>query len=149
MRNSSRLFPTGLLAFACILALISCGEDENPTANTGARVTGTVTVPASASNMDFQVFVDSDTDFLNGVIKTCSNNCMGNTSAPYTLNDVPSGLYYVYAIVRVNSLNGMPLVSGDLIGYHNGTGISPPADASASVASTGTFTFNLSLAVKP
>jgi len=149
MRNKAHTIPAVVTVFACIFVLLSCGGDDNPVSSSSARVTGSLTVPASAADKSFTVYVDTDTNPLNGSIRTCGSSCGGSTTSPYALNDVPGGLYYVYGIIRVNSINGMPLVAGDLIGYYGGTGVDPPDTPNASVPSSGTVAFNLVLVIIP
>lgn len=96
-------------------------------ASAGATITGTVQLPASVSNKPFTVQVDTDQDGSNGGVVAAAFGSADGDTFTYTIENVPSGTYNIYAIV-----------------YAAGSGFGAPIDGdyrsvdSTAVAVTGT-----------
>jgi hypothetical protein len=130
--------------------LIGCSDDDddeniNNAPVTTADVNGTLTLPAVAIGQTYVVMIDGDTNGDNGEVKNTVGLCGNSTTVDYTINDVPSGTYYVYAVVYVVSSTG-PLTTGDYLGFY-GTGASAPGSPNATVPTSGSVTLDITLSV--
>ncbi len=129
----------GFLLFAFFpTMLIQEGLAEAGTIN------GDLLLPADANGKEYVVLVDNDTDGDNGFITATVGTCGSGTTVSYSILNVPSGTYYVYAVVRIVSAPDSSPLPGDYIGFY-GTGSGPPAQANADVPSTGTVIFDITL----
>ncbi len=111
-----------------------------------ATVIGTLFLPAEANGKEYVVIVDNDTDGDNGWIAATVGTCGSGTTVSYSINDVPAGTYYVYAVVRIVSDHDSSALPGDYIGFY-GTGSDPPAQANAVVPSSGTVILDITLSI--
>jgi len=115
MKSSLRVL--GVLIFTVLLAvfLTACGGGGNSVTN--HTVSGTVTLPAlvSVTNRQWYVAVDNDLDGSNGMIAETKGVVTGSTFS-YSINNVPSGDYYVYGEVDMTGDLG-PWESGDYVGF--------------------------------
>ncbi|MGD9214068.1 MAG: hypothetical protein PVJ84_04610, partial [Desulfobacteraceae bacterium] len=109
----------------------------------GATITGMLTLPAEANGREYMVIVDTDTDGDNGFVASTIDTCGTGLTVDYSINAVPAGTYYIYALVLVVSETAPPQ-DGDYIGFY-GTGIDPPAVPNAFVPLTGTVAFDITL----
>jgi hypothetical protein len=99
-----------------------------------ASVTGTITLPASVTDVPFVVMVDPDTDGGNGNEVFAQGTANGN-QINYSVEGVSPGPYYVYAIVYASGTAGGPPTAGDLFGAYGITAIGqwPPTGPNAEV----------------
>lgn len=128
-----------------------CSKDDNPVDNTSgsATVKGTLTFPAPAPGKFGAVLIDNDTNGDNGYKYAAGGTCGSGTTQTYTFNDIPTGTYYIYAVVFVVGDTTQGPQSGDYYGIYGGTMNNPPNSPNASVPSSGTATFNFTLGVMP
>ncbi len=140
MKSSLRVL--GVLIFTVLLAvfLTACGGGGNSVTN--HTVSGTVTLPASVSvtNRQWYVAVDNDHDGGNGMVAETEGVVTGSTFS-YSINNVPSGDYYVYGEVDMTGELG-PLKSGDYVGFGCGTITNP---CKVTIDSSKTVDLSLSL----
>ena len=137
------------LLSATLLFVPGCSDDDDnsPNGNGGsATVSGTLTLPAPAAGMIYYVAVDDDATGDNGDVTSTTGSCPAGTSVPYMIENVPSGTYYVYAVVWVVGTASEPPVAGDYYGFY-GTGASVPSAANATVPESGEVTRNITLSV--
>jgi len=139
MKKRSRLYGY-LVSVLFIMSLLSgftsCGDDDvtnQPALNIG----GTLTLPFDANGKIWAVLIDNDIDGDNGFVKMGSGTCGAGTSVPYTVDGIPKGNYYIYAVVFIVGDTNMGPQEGDLIGIYGGEypNIVPPspnADISSS-----------------
>ena len=111
-------------------------------AEAAATINGDLLLPADANGKEYVVLVDNDTDGDNGWIAATIGTCGSGTTVSYSIANVPSGTFYVYAVVRIVSAPNSSPLPGDYIGFY-GTGSDPPAQANAVVPPTGTVTFDI------
>jgi hypothetical protein len=83
-------------------------------------------------------------DMGNGFVKSCEGSCGFGSEVSFTMDDVPVGSYYVIALVRIASTQGMP-VTGDYVGIYGGTLANPPASPNAAVTSAQQMECNITL----
>ncbi len=150
MKSMNLLNFFALLVFILLaLFLIGCSDDDDDNNNinnspvTTADVNGTLALPATAIGQTYAVMIDNDTNRDNGEVKNTTGLCGNRTNVDYTIDDVPSGTYYVYAAVFIISTTGPP-ITGDYFGYYGG-GTIPPAQPNATVPTSGSVTFDISL----
>ena len=136
------------LVTVALFLLPGCGsDDDTPNGNGGsATVSGTLTLPSGAAGMTYYVAVDDDVTGDNGDVASTTGSCPAGTSVPYTIANVPSGTYYVYAVVWVVGTAPDAPGAGDYYGFY-GTGASLPPAANADVPESGTLTCDITLSV--
>lgn len=78
-------------------------------------VTGTITLPASVTNQEWFVGIDTDLDGNNGITAYQQGTVTGN-SFSYAVNLLTSGDFYVFAEVNVSGVQLGPWQSGDYVG---------------------------------
>lgn len=141
------LLASGMIAITSCDSSTSSDDGDN---NTGsATVTGNLTLPATAPGKTWLALVDNDLNGDNGYIKLASGTCSSGTDIGYSINNVPAGMFYIYAVVFVISDGSSGPQTGDYIGIYGGSLTSPPSNANADVPSTGTVTFDITLGVMP
>jgi len=126
-------------------ATVDIGADELQ-GDTQATVNGTLTLPADASGKAYIIAVDTDTEGSNSYIAATVGTCSSGTTVNYSINAVPEGIYYVWAVVRLVSAQDSPAAYGDYIGFY-GTGLDPPVSVNATVPDSGTVTFDITLSL--
>jgi hypothetical protein len=124
-----------------MLALSGCGDSSRDYAD----VSGTLTLPANASGKTYWVAIDNDIDGGNGVLYETTGTCGTGTKQDYSIPDVYKGTYYIHAIVYVVSSSIGPPSDGDYVGIYGGSLSSMPTSANATVPSSGTATFDITL----
>lgn len=149
--KSIKLFVLPLFVLS-LLFLIGCGDDDDDDNVTNgilttADISGTLTLPSVVIGNTYVVLVDTDIDGGNGEVAITTGTCDNSTSVDYSINNVPSGTYFVYAAVYVVSSSGEPQ-TGDYFGYYD-TGLTPPGSANATVPTSGSVTFDITLSVIP
>lgn len=128
-----------------------CSKDDNPVDNTNGSTTvkGTLTIPAPAPGKTVYVIIDNDMDGDNGYKYAATGQCDANTSGTYTLDNITAGTYYIYAVVFVVGNTSSGPQSGDYYGVYGGTMNNPPNSPNASVPSSGTVFFDITLEEMP
>ncbi|MGD8306739.1 MAG: hypothetical protein PVF17_08810 [Ignavibacteria bacterium] len=142
------IYPTVIL-LCLIFIQPGCSSNENP-ADGGigsTTVTGTLTLPAVANGKTFAVIIDNDSDGDNGFLYSVTGTCSSGTTLNYSINNVAEGNYYIYAVVFVVGDTTQGPQTGDYLGIYGGTISNPPTSRNASVPSSGTVTFNITLYV--
>jgi len=138
----------------CIIILLSvfmnffaCSESDNPSEPQKATVTGTLNLPQETAGKTWAVLFDTDIDGDNGYVFLGMGLCGNGTEVSYSVSDVPTGTYYLYAVVFVVSDGSEGPQYGDYIGIYGGEyPDNVPASANAQVT-TGTNTFDIDLVV--
>lgn len=146
----SRSWLVLIMAMLLIIGL-SCSDDDDDVTNssTGATVTGTITLPATASGKDLYVLIDDDFDGGNGEVRMVQYVCGDLNQYSYEFTDIPAGTYFIYAAVFVVGDGSGEPVTGDYMGIYGGTLANPPMSANATVPSSGTANFDITLEVMP
>ena len=108
-----------LLALLIPAGFFSCSKD-NPASQATTRIQGILNLPFETPGKTWVVLIDNDLDGGNGYVKLGMGTCGSGSTVSYAVDNVPNGIYYVYAIVFiVGSQNVGPQV-GDLIGIYGG-----------------------------
>jgi hypothetical protein len=85
------------------------------TANYGI-ITGNLVLPGAQSGYTYEVLVDTDLNFSNGIVNMAVGLCGGSANVPYSVT-VPAGsTYFVYAVVKTVSPPQFPPQAGDYVG---------------------------------
>ena len=149
MRNQSLLnFLLMCVLFSLIIfsGFISCNED-NITNESNATIEGTLNLPFEANGKTWAVLIDDDRDGDNGYVKMGMGTCGTGINISYSITDVPTGIYYVYAVVFVVSDGSQGPQNGDLYGIYGGQlPDNMPASPNANVSSSN-HTFDIDLFV--
>lgn len=141
------LLVVGIIIITSCDSSTSSDNDDNNSGN--AIVTGNLILPAAASGKTWAVLVDNDFNGDNGQVKLATGTCDSGTNVNYSISNVPSGTFYIYAAVFVVSDGSSGPQSGDYIGIYGRTLTNPPSNANAVVPSSGTVTFDITLNVMP
>jgi hypothetical protein len=137
-----------------MLALTGCGDssdsddDSNGTGGTGggggfANVVGTMSMPAPSIGNTYIVALDNNLDGGDGFINTTTSTVTTGPSQAYSLGVIPTGSYYLYALVYNSGGSGAP-EDGDYYGFYGGTLASPPSSKNA-VVTPGDVTLDITL----
>ncbi|MBT8189220.1 MAG: hypothetical protein HKN67_03885 [Saprospiraceae bacterium] len=113
-----------LILLISLAIVFSCQDDDDPLGpedNTPANVVATLNLPLDVNGKSWHVVFDEDIDPSNGYIYTDNGICGSGTTISFTIEDVPNGVFFVYARVSVNSQFGSPPKPGDLIGIYGGS----------------------------
>ncbi len=135
-----------LILLVCTFTAAGCSSDSSTSIRNRATVRGTLTLPAAAEGKTVFVLVDTNFDGDNYYVVSYEGILDSGTTHEYTINEVPSGTYYVYAGVCLTGNCEQGPQTGDYLGFY-GTGATPPANANAVVPSSGTVELNISLSV--
>ena len=108
-----------IVAAGIILALFlfACSDDDDPPTSPPVAtytVSGTLTLPASVTDKQWYVAVDTDDDGSNGMIAIDSGLVTGST-VNYSIANIPAGDYFIYSEVDLTGNLG-PWDSGDYVG---------------------------------
>jgi len=87
--------------------------------------------------------VDNDTFGDNGVVAYTVGSCDGSTAISYTINNVPAGTYYVYAVAFVVGDPNAAPVPGDYVGFYPAG--YPPATANVVIPAAESVNFDIPL----
>jgi len=132
-----------LIIFSCI---ISC-SDDNITNESSATITGTLNLPFEANGKPWGVLIDNDLDGSNGYIQLGRGTCGTGTNISYSIENVPMGIYYVYAFVFIVSDGTQGPQIGDLLGVYGGQyPNNKPTTPNANISSS-TQNFDIDLVV--
>jgi N-acetylneuraminic acid mutarotase len=135
-----------LSLLAISIMILSCGE-KSPTKPSKTTVSGTLILPQEAEGKEYWVIIDNDSNGDNGYVALTFGTCGPGTTLHYSIDNVASGTYYIYAGVRVLSAQNNPPQNGDYLGFYGGTLMNPPDAANAVVPSSGTATFDINLEI--
>lgn len=126
---------------------ITCSESDSPTETQKGTVTGTLNLPEEAAGKTWVVIFDNDIDGGNGYSFMGMGTCPSGTEVSYSVSDVATGSYYLYAIVFVGGDFNEGPQFGDHIGIYGGEyPDNAPVSPNAQVTS-GTNTFDINLVV--
>ncbi len=106
-------------------------------------ITGTITLPASVTNQEWFVGIDTDLDGDNGMNAYQRGTVTGN-SFNYAINLPTSGDFYVFAEVNVSGVLLGPWETGDYVGDACGDRLIGTA-CTVNISADSTFDFNLSV----
>lgn len=110
-----------LILSVIFLGFVSCDQSTDPDPVSNAVITGNINLPEVAQGKVWMVVVDSDFNGDNGMVKYCSGNCAMDTIIGFQIENVPSGNYYVYAVVFTVSDGSQGPQPGDYWGIYGGT----------------------------
>ena len=122
MKNQSLLnfFLTCILFSLIIFSGIFSCSDDSITNESNATIEGTLNLPFEANGKTWAVLIDNDIDGGNGYIKIGMGTCGTGTNISYSIDDIPKGIYYVYALIFIVSDGNQGPQIGDLIGIYGG-----------------------------
>ena len=123
---------TGCLLTFLMLAVFSSCKDDDATGPSGVTVQGTLNLPSAAAGKIWGVLIDNDLNGDNGYVQLGMGTCGTGLTVPYTINNVPRGVYYIYAVVFIVGDEDQGPQVGDFIGIYGGqipdnTPVSPNA----------------------
>jgi len=134
-----------IIVLSVLLNFMACSDSENPTEQQTGTVNGTLNLPEDATGKTWAVIFDNNIDGDDGFIKLGLGTCPSGLEVQYSVSDVPTGSYFLYAIVFVvGDINEGPDF-GDFIGIYGGE---YPDDAPASPnapVTSGTNTYDIDL----
>jgi len=148
MRNNA-IFVLITVTLFYFAIFFSC--DKNPAdddSDSTAQITGSLILPADATGKPFIVAVDDNFDADDGFTKVKAGTCVEGLNQEYTIANVPSGAYYIYAVVWVVAAAYATPESGDYVGYY-GTNGTIPNEPNAVVPKSGTKQFDITLVILP
>ncbi len=147
--NAYKFLPIAVIGFFCLLLTLgACDKNPASEEKPPATITGTLILPAPAEGKTFIVAVDDNSDAEDGFTKVKVGTCGDDTTQTYTIEDVSSGTYYLYAVVWVVSDTYATPESGDFVGYYGMSG-AIPEEPNAVVPETGTVQFDITLLILP
>jgi hypothetical protein len=136
-----------IISLLSFLNFIACSDDDNPTEPETATVTGALNLPDDAAGKTWAVILDNDINGDNGYAFLGMGLCGSGTEVTYSVSDVTTGTYYLYAVVFVVSDGSQGPQFGDFIGIYGGEyPDNAPASPNAQIKS-GTNTFDIDLVV--
>ena len=135
-----------LLILLGFVNFMACSSDsESPTEPQKATVTGTLNLPEDATGKTWAVIFDNDIDGDNGWIHLGTGVCPSGTEVSYSVSNVTTGSYFLYAVVFVVGDMTEGPTFGDFIGIYGGEyPNNAPTSPNAQVTS-GTNTFDIDL----
>ena len=135
-----------------IFTLGVCFCDKNPTSDEDSQstvqITGVISLPEAAPGKALVVAVDENIDADDGFVKIYTSTCGEDTTINYTINEVPVGTHYIYAVVWVANPAYSTPQAGDFVGYY-GTEGTIPDEPNAVVSTSGSTQFDIMLVVLP
>jgi hypothetical protein len=137
-----------LALFLGFLSFSSCDSDNSTNGGDKgpADVSGELRLPAKAEGKSWIVIFDNDINGDNGFALAKSGTCGSGTTIHYTIKDVPSGTYFLYACVFVASDGSQGPQGGDFLGIYEGSyPNNVPSEPNAVVPPSGSATFNIDL----
>jgi hypothetical protein len=96
-------------------------------------ITGNLVLASAQGGYTYEVLVDTDLNFSNGIINLAVGTCPAALNVPYSVT-VPAGTYYVYAMIKTASAPQYPPAAGDYLGTFGATYPAFPASANVSAA---------------
>lgn len=142
------IFISKFFLIIILFGFLSCKDDDNAV-NGGATgtVNGTLNLPAEANSAVWYLLVDNDINGDNGSVSMGTGTCGSGTTVSYNIENVPTGVYYIYAVVFVASDGRQGPQTGDYLGiYGSDFSNNIPGNPNANV-STGTNTFDIDLVI--
>lgn len=114
-----------------------------------ATVSATMSLGTDLSGRPYYIAIDTDKDYSNGTTKETTGTVAGS-SITYSFAEVPTGTYYLYAIVYMGSATSGNPQPGDYVAMNGAASIdSLPSDPNVSIPATGNVTVNLTALVYP
>lgn len=104
-------------------------------------VTGTITLPASVTNQEWLVSIDTDMSRQSGITAYQRGTVTGN-SFNYVINLPASGDFYIYAQVNVSGGQIGPWGQGDYVGEACGNRLDG-TQCTVNISADSTFDFTL------
>ena len=138
MKNQSLLsFFLMCILFSLIIfsGIISC-SDDSITNGSNVTIEGTLTLPFEANGKTWAVLIDDDLNGDNGYVIIGMGSCGIGTNISYSINDVPTGTYYVYSAIFVVSDGSQGPQIGDLLGIYGGQPYNIPTSPNANISSS-------------
>ena len=139
MKNKHLLssFSTTILFSLIVFTGIFSCSDDSTTSSPTLTIEGTLNLPFEANGKTWGVLIDNDLDGGNGYIKIEMGTCGAEMNISYSIDDVPKGIYYIYAFIFIVSDGSQGPQNGDLVGVYGGQypdnrPTSPNADISSS-----------------
>lgn len=141
-----------MVALVCGVVVGCGGSGAGSTldASGGAKVSGTLTLPAANPGKPYTVklFTMAGRASLMATTET-SGLTAATPSVAYAIATVPAGTYFVLGFVDVDGSGGTASTAGDFAGWYGHTGDgNPPGTANAVVPATGNATFDFALVVR-
>ncbi|MFC2088296.1 LamG domain-containing protein [Calditrichota bacterium] len=131
--------------FFILVSILGNSCSENSTESKSGTAQGTLSLPFEAAGKMWGVLIDTDLDGDNGYTKLVTGTCGSGTNIPYSISGVPTGTYFIYAVVFVVSDGSQGPQAGDLYGIYGGEfPNNMPTNPNAKI-STGTQTFDIDL----
>jgi len=130
-----RLFSIMILVLSGALLFFACGGGGGGgDGESGSTLSGTIFLGTDVTDACVGIGVDADADWNNGtgfVARKTFRASSSGSSISYSISGVPSGTYYLFAVVdrdghSVCDVNEIDIVVGDFVGYYGGTGVKPP-----------------------
>jgi hypothetical protein len=142
------MLPPVMLGLVLVMLSGGCSDDSGSDSAGGATVTGTLTLPGTASGVAYGVRI-LETAGVPGAAPVAEANgqTTGAAMLDYSISGVPAGTYFVLAFVDVDGSGAGSSTPGDYAGWHAG-GSNPPASPSAVVPATGNVRFDVSLVLR-
>lgn len=140
-----KLFTLVVILFVLTIFTVGCDESSTDPSSSTATVSGTLNLPADATGKTWAVLIDDDMDGDNGYVKLGLGICGAGTEVSYSVSDVPTGTYFIYAAVFLASDGTQGPQTGDYFGIYGGQFPNNiPTSPNANVGS-GSNTFNIDL----
>ena len=116
------------------------------TPNPSGNLSGTLTLPAAASGKQYNITIVANISDLisGGTTYHATGVCGSNTTVSYGPIAVPTGTYFVIAVVDTDNSGQAPTV-GDYIGVHGTTYPTWPGAANVSITNTDPVTADVTL----
>lgn len=102
-------------------------------------VSGNLILPSAQPGTMYEVLIDTDMDFGNGITNMTIGYCGASANVPYSIT-APAGTYYVYAVVKTVSCTTCPPEAGDYLGRVGSTYPAYPGSANVPVTNTVNLT---------
>lgn len=137
-----------MLRFSLVAALgllVACPSPK-PTVTVGSTtVKGTLRLSKSYKGKKYKVFLAKDKAGKD-IVSSTSGTAGISTVIPYTIEKVPAGKFFLFALIDVNGDDDsdFSVDQGDLYGFFNG-GEDAPDEANATVAESGEVDFDVEL----
>lgn len=124
MKDQINLFHYFIVFIFAIFLFQGC-KDKSSNFEIGT-LSGTITLPYPAPNKTLYVMIDNDINGDNGFLYSFQGYCSPDTIENYTINNVATGTYYVYAAVFVKGNGEGGPQKGDFLGLYGGSLDNPP-----------------------
>jgi len=133
------------------LIYFSCSKEDDDNITNGvttATINGTLNIPTDATGKSWAVLVDNDINGENGNVCFSDGTCGTGTAISYTVENVPTGTYYLYAVVFVVSDGSQGPQPGDYWGIYGGQLPNNVSDSPNANITSGSHTFDINLTIR-